>query len=191
MARKDFTELKRKDHLWQNQTTSGGNFATFRNSAKRSSRPARRGSWSGLNRPNANYAKPWPVASGWSHPLGTQSPNQKKRNHSGGQIRELMEREAGILRERTLPEKYVRPDAIEFFKGDLEKRIREHEENSRGLKFNQSHGPRVLVERQQLEAERQSFHTKFGHCVKLASESQRSARRKRNSKRRETNSSRA
>ena len=76
-------------------------------------------------------------------------------------IRELMEREAGILREKLIPEKFIRVDSQRHFSGDIEQRISDFEKRNAGLTFNQTHGPRVQSERQSLEAERQAFATKI------------------------------
>ena len=58
------------------------------------------------------------------------------------EIRELMETQAGILRERPVPEKYIRPDAVEFILGDFKERRAKLQEWYKSLRGNQSAGPR-------------------------------------------------
>ena len=77
------------------------------------------------------------------------------------QIRDLMEREAALLHEKRVPERYVRADAAKFFEGDLAQRREAFDKESSGLKFNQTHGPRVIAKRQELENEAQQFATKI------------------------------
>lgn len=77
------------------------------------------------------------------------------------EIKDLMGREAAILHEKMIPERYVRADSLEHFAGDLKERVEAFEKESSGLKFSQTHGPRVIAKRNELAAEQQNFTTKI------------------------------
>ena len=87
-------------------------------------------------------------------------PPSQEENDLWEQIRDLMRQEEGILRERMIPEKYVRADAVEHFAGDLQQRVDAFKASTAGLKFNQSHGARVVETRQRLDAEHRDFESK-------------------------------
>jgi len=75
------------------------------------------------------------------------------------QIRRLSDEEASILRQRGVPERYVRADALEHFTGDLKQRREQLEASSQGMKFNQTHGPRVVQKFNDLAREEHTFAT--------------------------------
>ena len=76
------------------------------------------------------------------------------------EIRRLSDEEAGILHRQRVPEKFIRPDALEFFQGDIAARREKLETQSRGLKFNQSAGPRYIAELNEIREEESSFATR-------------------------------
>jgi len=75
------------------------------------------------------------------------------------QIRELGDREQAVLRDASIPEKYIRPDALEFFKGDLENRRVALEAATTGQSFS-SMGPRILEKFTVLKSEENLFATR-------------------------------
>lgn len=75
------------------------------------------------------------------------------------QIRRLSDEEASILRQNIVPERYVRADALEHFAGDLKRRRAQLEASSQGMKFNQSHGPRVVAKFDDIAREEHTFAT--------------------------------
>ena len=75
------------------------------------------------------------------------------------QIRRLSDEEASILRQKMVPERYVRADALEHFVGDLKQRREQLEADSKGMKFNQSHGPRVVAKFDDIAREEHTFST--------------------------------
>ena len=77
------------------------------------------------------------------------------------EIRELMETQAGILRERPVPEKYIRPDAVEFILGDFKERRAKLQEWYKSLRGNQSAGPRYIAEKNALDQEEENFNARL------------------------------
>lgn len=77
------------------------------------------------------------------------------------EIRELMETQAGILRERPVPEKYVRPDAVEFIMGDFKERRAKLQEWYSSLRGNQTAGPRYVAEKNALDQEEENFNSRL------------------------------
>ena len=80
-----------------------------------------------------------------------------EENELWTQIRRLSDEEASILRQRGVPERFVRADALEHFAEALKQRRTSLEASSGGLKSNQKHGPRTLAEFNALQAEEQTF----------------------------------
>ena len=86
-------------------------------------------------------------------------PPSAEENELWTQIRRLSDEEASILRQRGVPERYVRADALEYFAGDLKQRREQLEASSQGMKFNQTHGPRVVQKFNDLAREEHTFAT--------------------------------
>ena len=76
------------------------------------------------------------------------------------EIRELGDREINIQREKLVPEKFIRADALAFFQGDLKARRATLEKNTAGMKYNQSHGPRILDQLSAMQDEEENFATR-------------------------------
>ena len=86
-------------------------------------------------------------------------PPSAEENDLWTEIRRLSDEEASILRQKMVPERYVRPDALEHFSGELKRRREELEASSSGLKYNQTHGPRVVAKFEELQRDEHSFTT--------------------------------
>ncbi len=87
-------------------------------------------------------------------------PPSAAENETWREIRRLSDEEAGIVHRQRVPEKFIRPDALEFFKGDIAARREKLENQYRGLKFNQSAGPRYVAEMSAIQEEESSFATR-------------------------------
>ena len=86
-------------------------------------------------------------------------PPSADENELWTQIRRLSDEAASIQRQRMVPERYVREDALEYFAGDLRQRREALESDSAGLKFNQTHGPRVVAKFDDIAREEHTFAT--------------------------------
>ena len=86
-------------------------------------------------------------------------PPSQEENDLWEQIRDLMRQEEGILRERMIPEKYVRADALEHFAGDLPKRLEAYKAEEAALEDGALPGPRLIAVRQKLDEEQRTFNT--------------------------------
>ena len=75
------------------------------------------------------------------------------------EIRELGDREQAVLRDASIPERYIRPDALLHFEGDLKTRRLALEESTTGMKYS-SMGPRIRTQFGDLENSEANFATR-------------------------------
>ena len=90
----------------------------------------------------------------------SNAPASEQEKELWVEIRELGDREQGIIRDQSIPERYIRPDATEFFEGDLKTRRLALEEAHSGQSFS-SMGPRLLEKFTSLKSEENLFATRI------------------------------
>lgn len=83
------------------------------------------------------------------------------------EIRELMDRESSVVQSIRggIPQKYIRPDAVEFYTAELRKQREAFDEKVKGFGHHQKAGPQLIQEETRiLELERSFPHTVLPVC---------------------------
>jgi len=89
----------------------------------------------------------------------SNAPASELEKELWAEIRELGDREQAVLREQAIPEKYIRPDALLHYEGDLKTRRLALEEATAGMKYS-SMGPRIRTQFGDLENSEANFATR-------------------------------
>jgi len=90
----------------------------------------------------------------------SNAPASELEKELWAEIRELGDREQAVLREQAIPEKYIRPDALLHYEGDLKTRRLALDESTAGHSYS-SMGPRVLEKFTALKSEENLFSSRI------------------------------
>ena len=89
----------------------------------------------------------------------SNNPPSAEESELWSEIREIGDREQGILRDQLVPSQFIRPDALEHFEGELKSKRVALEQATQGMKYS-SYGPRIRTQFNELENAENTFATR-------------------------------